>query len=540
MAIVWDDEQPQPPPSSITWDDEQSSPLSTAASALKALFLPARAVRGVVGQNMTNVFQTTQDAAMQSPGGRLVQAITPAWMRTIIGQALNPKVAGDAAGTLASLPVDPSTYAFGGIGQVPSTAARAALGTAAGGMAGYGESGGSPVATLLGALTGGIGSAATKVTPAGIQPGIKNPIPTIQDAFSRAPTPANMDELAALPEAEAAKLPGTQRQMYLQQKAREASQQLAQDRLEFTQRAQKVKAFIAQREATNQAALPAKAAEDLANLGGSFRDLARKQNAAYKTGINAAISEAEQASGEKITFTKQQLDDLIAKKFLRLGQTEDPVEYRQLTALLDKYPVTNPNEIPAREVLDIADKEYQSVGRAAKQHARAFTPAEVASQHLRDVLLDGLEQKGIDVTKPKQDWAQWVPVRNLGLKLQTEGGPGKLVGILKGRNPVAAKHLDSLEALLGEQLDRQTKAVFNQLDYLKQQEVIQQAKQAEFQRVMQQQRQFATNSAADRALRVETLAQHRANIKKIVFGAAAGLPFVGAGIAKAKKFFGHP
>ena len=277
------------------------------------------------------------------------------------------------------------------------------------------------------------------------------------------------------------------------------------------------------------------------------------------------------------------MNQAIAKKYLKqqlAGEPpiflEDPEHYRALTNLISRQGLINQEEIGARQLLNTADEVYQQVGIGAKNKSRAYTPDEVAAQHLRDILLDLLEQRGIDVSGPKSDWAQWVPIRTLGLKLQTPSGPGQLIRIVTGKDPVRAKHLDRLEILLGEKLDTQTRKVWNQLNSLKQEAIVEQAKQVEFHRLMQQEDAFYRGqqltekrtlaekgiaekqtlakqqdvtaramgeSESARKLRVEQQARHREAITKIIYEGLkiAALGAVGAagyGILRGIKSMG--
>lgn len=349
----------------------------------------------------------------------------------------------------------------------------------------------------------------------------------VKQAFTRPKLPATPDELLTLPEDQVARLPQLERQAYLSQTAQRESQALATKRLQFEQRAQKITQFRQQRQASAKASLPQTAADDLASLNSSFRPLATDHSRAYTTGVNDALANAEAAVGKPISFTRNQLNQAIAQKYLKpmqAGQPQIPMEdvttYQTLTEMLARKELVNQAEISARQLLNLADEFGQEVGVAAKNKARAYTPHEVAAQHLRDILLDLLEQRGVDVSQPKGDWAKWVPVRNLGLKLQTPAGPNQLIRILKGQDPIRAQSLRELEILSGERLDRATRQVFEQLDYLKQRKVLEQAKQAEFDRLIQGERGFQQQGQAARKLRIEQRARHLKNIRTIVYSVA--------------------
>jgi len=131
----------------------------------------------------------------------------------------------------------------------------------------------------------------------------------------------------------------------------------------------------------------------------------------------------------------------LGDQLTAIRQAENPEVYQELTVLLNQHGIVNQQEVSARQLLNIAKAESKQVGAAAKQGLRAYTPREVAHQHLHDIILDVLKSRGVDVSKTDAMWRAWVPVRNLGLKLQTEQGPSRLISIVRGRNPVAAEVL---------------------------------------------------------------------------------------------------
>lgn len=437
------------------------------------------------------------------------------------------------------------SMAAGKMGRYIPAATRAVEGGMAGALASAGRPEQATGTAALGAaadvLIPPVIRGVTRGTGAAVR-GLSRAKEEVAEAFSRPKGVSSADDLLKLPEDQAANLPSDLRSDYFKAGRQQTTQALAQERLTFQQQAQKAQQLINVRKTGTTQSLREAAARDLDTLSGSFRSLASKQSQAYRTGVDTVMANAESASGSPITFTRDNVEQAIARKYLqpvRAGQPqipmEDPEAYRAMTEMLGQRKFTNLNEIPARELLQMADDLGQSIGKAAKEKSRAYTPQEVSAQHMRDILLDLLEQKGIDVSGPKSEWAQWVPVRNLGFKLQTPAGPGQVVRILKGQDPVREKSFRQLESLLGERLDRETKQVFGQLDYLKQREIIEQARKAEFDRVMQGKSQFASESAADRAVRVKQLADHRARVRKIVYATAAGIPAVGSASVGAYK-----
>ena len=420
----------------------------------------------------------------------------------------------------------------------------------------------------------------------------------VKDAFAyRTPfgtkLPQTPEQLRVLSETEGAKLPNLERGEYLtqqtqsmkdlakrtfeaedaamgvaQRQAKEAlarehlqvQQDLATKRLDFKARLAETQQALNQQRTEVGRSMPQVAANRLESLHTPFRALAKTQNSAYAANLDDALANAEQGGGP-VTFTLEDLNQHIGNKYLRPKMAgspelliEDPIHYQAMTELLSETGIINQSEISARQLLNIADRVYQQVGAAAKQGARAYTPREVVSQHLRDMLLDMLEQKGVDIRSVKAEWGQWVPLRNLGLKLQQPSGPRQLISIVKGQDPVRAKQLTQLEALLGESLDTETRKVWGQLDNLKQQKVIEQAKQIEFDRLMAQEQgayrgqkltkeraltersvaerqgltqrkeyanQVIGESEAARKIRVEQRARHFSNIRKLVYLAGA-------------------
>lgn len=335
------------------------------------------------------------------------------------------------------------------------------------------------------------------------------------------------DELVTLSEEAVAKLPELERSTYRQLKNLEVSKQLESQGAALRKQFGEVMQAIKQEKAQLGKSAPSVAAKRLEQLNEPFRKLQHDQSTLHTEMLDKAF---DSTPSYDVPLNREELNKAVADKFLTPGADEDPILYRRMMDILDNELFVNRDEISARAVHNAA--KNLTPGRAALNKSRAFTPDEVVGSKLRDVLMERLRAHDVDLGSANKTWADWVPVRDLGLKLQTPSGPGQLIRIVKGKDPVRAKHLESLEVLLGEKLDKETKGVFDQLDTLKQQEIIEQAKLAERNRLLSQRYDLAKKSAAESKLNIEQMARHRDLIRKLVFyaasGAAAGLGLRGA------------
>lgn len=351
----------------------------------------------------------------------------------------------------------------------------------------------------------------------------RSPLEILQGIFRTKPSLSEA-ELVTMGEERLAKLPQLARQTARQLRTQQVSQVLASDRQALQIQYQHTLDTIRAEKIRLGRSAPSVAAKRLETLEEPFRKLQKKQNIAYSEGMNARLADAEQPSGQPIAFTREEINEAIANQYLKpqvAGESplvlEDPTEYRELLSLFSGEDFVNQQEISARSILNKIESLSQSIGRAAKEKLRPFTPSEVKAQHLRDLLIDLLDQQGIDISSVKNDWKTWVPLRNLGLKLQTPAGPRQLISIVRGQDPVRAKSLEHLEALLGENLDKETKAVFSQLDALNQQKVLKNATLSEQRRLLSERGGAERKSLTMQKYHVENQALHRARVRKAIF-----------------------
>ena len=347
-----------------------------------------------------------------------------------------------------------------------------------------------------------------------------------------AKTPMGTERLMTLSETQVAKLPPEERQTYLQLRNAADAQEISTKRAALQQQYQETLGKIRQDQQVLGKAAPGVASQRLKGLAEPFRALQSAQNRLYKSRINEALADIPENNA---LFTREDLHGAIANKYLTPGtMPDDPTEYRALLDLFDEAEIINANEISAQQVLKMSDDLSRGIGVGARNKSRAYVPNEVISSKLRDVLLDLLESRGANVREAKAEWAQWVPVRNLGLKFQTPSGPSTLMRIIQGRDPIRGEHLAQLESLLGESLQTEVKQVFTQLDGLTQQKVIEGTKQLEAKRLLGERIGFLKDSQIERKLRMDQMARHHDNVRKLIFYFAAGA----AGAAGAKGVFG--
>lgn len=345
--------------------------------------------------------------------------------------------------------------------------------------------------------------------------------------------PLTADQLIKLAPEEVAKLPALERQTYLRLKNLNVSQDLAAKSHALKTEYMRTAQLLKQEQATLGKSAPSVAAKRLEQLGGSFKDLSKEQSDLYDEGIDAAF---DAAPAYDVPAAREELNKAVAAKYLEPGgPNEDPTEYRRMMDLLNQEEFVNRNEISLRSLHNLSKRLSGNIGKGARNKNRSWTPEEVTAQHLRDIVLDLMAKHGVDISAVNKDWANWVPVRDLGLKLQTPAGPGQLIRIVKGKDPVREKHFEQLEAMLGESLDKETRQVFDQLDSIKQKKVIEQSKLVEKQRLLSEQKGLEQKSAAAQKLQLGQMARHRDNIRKIVFAIAQG-----AGYAAGAGAVGYP
>ena len=127
-------------------------------SGLRPLFKPAQVVRESLGQKVSGDIKFVQDLLGTTALGQFANITADPFTRMMATQA--PETIGRTVGTAASLPVDPTTYAFGGITAIPNVALRAGLGTGIGAISAAAQTPTpDPVMTTIGAVLGGIGGA---------------------------------------------------------------------------------------------------------------------------------------------------------------------------------------------------------------------------------------------------------------------------------------------------------------------------------------------------------------------------------------------
>ena len=148
---------------------ESGAPSKTLSdlSPLQQAFAPANLIRERVGQQVQGGMQAGMDVAGAGPVGQAASLMTNPILKYLASRV--PQMTGQAVGTAASLPFDPATYAFGGIGAIPSRTARTALGAVTGGVAAAGQPNPTLPGVALGTVAGGVGSALTRTSKQGVR-----------------------------------------------------------------------------------------------------------------------------------------------------------------------------------------------------------------------------------------------------------------------------------------------------------------------------------------------------------------------------------
>ena len=159
----------------VETEDARQQP-SMATRALKTLFGPSEVVRQGVGQRVTSDIRRFKDLIESSPVGQLVRAGTAPPTRALFD--MTPEAIGETVGTATSAAVDPTTALFGLGGTIRNRLFRTLAGTATGTLGGVGRSVAATeepdpstalLAGMIGSALGGLGAAATRVTPRGIR-----------------------------------------------------------------------------------------------------------------------------------------------------------------------------------------------------------------------------------------------------------------------------------------------------------------------------------------------------------------------------------
>lgn len=330
--------------------------------------------------------------------------------------------------------------------------------------------------------------------------------------FFRGKPGLTADQLVQLSEQELAKQPSLERVAAFEQRASQLKTQTQQSTAHLARLAEKTQQLLATRTKTTQKGLPRVAAQDLKRLETIYPTVRDRNSVEYRRLIDNALD-----AKPSLRFTKEQITEGITEELL----DTDPVLYRAVMEEVDKAPALQRNfdlgvNVAPRDLLETADDLASKVSRAVREKSRAPTSEEFVADHLKGILHRMLERNGIDVTPAKRHWAGWVPVRNMALQLQRPQGPGKLLSIMRGKNPIGEQRFNQLQALAGVRLDRTTRAAFNQLDYLGQRHALEQIKRLERQRVLQETTHLASQSWKAKQLRVEQQARHVEKIRNII------------------------
>src|SRR3990167_11339707 len=207
--------------SAVPVEQEQAEQPKTLSdlSPLQRLFAPSVAVREGVGGIVSRDLQTTQDVLGTTPVGQFASATAPPFLRTLAAMA--PQQIGQTVGTAASLPLDPSTYAFGATGMLPNRIARLLAGGLSGGVAAAGQPQSMPADVVGGALLGSTASALTRVRPREGRVTFESP------RIGQRPIETVADVLR-VPEARLPKLTQKERTAYFQARSNQVKQQFTQ------------------------------------------------------------------------------------------------------------------------------------------------------------------------------------------------------------------------------------------------------------------------------------------------------------------------
>lgn len=134
--------------------------------------------------------------------------------------------------------------------------------------------------------------------------------------------------------------------------------------------------------------------------------------------------------------------------------------------------VTDP-QTTLGELYDQTKSLGQDIGTAAKKGVRTFTPDEKLTDDAISTLVDYMKSKGVDLSKARQFWAQYAPVRNqlvsegkifLQSDTQTKTLGNTLSRVARETDVHAENFINQVEDLVGQPITTEAKAVVAKLD----------------------------------------------------------------------------
>ena len=448
-------------------DDKPSSQGLDITKILRAIFTPTEMVRKVVGSQATGALRTLSGAAEQSLPGRAVrgqerfltskQSRVPEILKNLIRVSSKfrqdlPEQAGEAIGTAASIPFDPTTALFGISGGIRNRLLRGTAGAATGATGGFGRSLASTdqpdpsstlFATLMGLTAGGIGSAATRIGPKGVRVAPTTSLsPAEQAKVSAAQQSART--LGAQPGGLAGRrgILGTSvertrrlqalkeeqlvRRLDRQQEAQTIRQQQLEQRFDrslTTAREKQGRALDEIRARTNEST------RRLSEVQQAESTRLTQQQTAFQQQLDditfSKVEAVRNTFPEVATKSSQLYRKLVDKGIRRLGRKpvgrqeyldelrqRFPDDPSQVTELVDQVFGNSP-AMRGRQAYGRLQELARQIPRTAHQGKRAYTSKEWIADQALDALVATFEGRGAtQFQAARNHWRQWAPLRD--------------------------------------------------------------------------------------------------------------------------------
>lgn len=315
----------------------------------------------------------------------------------------------------------------------------------------------------------------------------------VGDVKTRLKGGRTLEEVLATPEKDVAKLSANEREVYFQNKKDIIS---AKAEAEIGAN----KALSAEQQASidaQKALVDAKAVETKAKIDA---DLTAKNNASIEEAkklqtelqitTRDKVLEIRPKAREALGKQSQQYRALVDEEISKVADTQ--VGHKEIGKFIDqKYAADEQMASAIKERLAIVDKAVtdpkttigelynqskslgQDIGTGAKKGVRVFTPGEKLTDDAISTLVEYMQGKGIDLSKARQFWAQYAPIRNqlvsegkifLQADTQTKTLGNTISRVARGTDVHAENFINEVENLTGQSLTKEAKEVVAKLD----------------------------------------------------------------------------
>lgn len=536
-GFVLDEPQTSELPPGFVLDRPASKPSKTT-SVLKAFFTPAEVVRQGVGRQVTQDIRRGKEMIEATPVGQFLKVGLAPPLRVFIDRL--PEDIGETVGTAASTLVDPTTALFGFGGTVRNRLLRAGAGLATGTVGGVGRTLAGTEApdpsqailnAMIGGTAGGIGAAATRVTPRGIRIAPPRDLSPVEQAKIQAaqqsartlgsPTGQLFGRRGII---------GTARERLervRQLKTQQLEQRMARTTVPLKVEQQQAMEAARAAEATQQEALTVRRGHLQERFTRSLNQAATRQQQnldAARARTSTAIQhldEAEQFSLTRLTTQQKDLEgqlnslgwdkvQAVRQKFLTIAINSSKAFGRLVEKGIRK--VGN-RPIGRQEYLDELSQRFQNdpqrvqglvdqvfgeaeavqakaayasmrqfsegISRTAKQGRRVYTSTELFYDHAIDVLVTLMERRGATQFRAaRTSWAQWAPLRDRVMRdfkpfvqdpMEIDAMTNRLLSAAQESRP---RFVERLETEFNIPIFPELKAVLSQLDDVQAQRVV--------------------------------------------------------------------